>query len=114
MVSAWIPLILDDPLAFACKCPFSCERRIPLELSLSSLQRRSTSAPRAPVLRLLISCAPIKSSISQSLHPLRRRPGWFRARLRPSPLGCSARIPPATFDSLGWNSLSHLSKVLPL
>ena len=57
---------------------------------------------------------PTRSSISLSPLPPPLLRESFPARLRPSPPESSVKIPPAKCGFLGWNSSSHLSKVLPL
>jgi hypothetical protein len=114
VVSAWVSLIYDDPPAFVCKCPFSCARQTPPEPNSSSSRRLSILALQARASLPRTFYAPIKSSISPSLPPLRPPRDSYPARPLPLPPKSFARILRATSDSLGWNSSNHLSKVLPL
>src|SRR5580704_16455648 len=114
MVSAWIPLTYDGPLAFACRCPYFCAQQTPQAPSLLSSQKHSTSALPVPALPLPTFCAQIRSFISPSPRPLPLLRESFPAKLPPLPQECYAKTPPATCGFLGWYSSSHLSKVLPL
>jgi hypothetical protein len=114
MVSAWIPLTYDGPLAFACRCPYSCAQQTPQGPNLLSSQKPSTSALPAPVWPPHTFCGQTRLSISPSQHPPPHLPVSCRARPRPSPPESSAKTLRAKCDFLGWNSSSHLSKVLPL